>query len=94
MSRQPEPAHLVHSFGELPEYSLNTESGLAAANVFVRDLIDVTENVLKVFMGLVRAWEEQTGIQSGAVVNHPFFTDVEAAYKPLVNEVFFKKSDR
>ena len=83
---------LVHEFGARDEYSLNTAEGLAGANAFLRDMIRITEEVLKVFMGLVRAWQEQTGIGPDAAKGIEFFEDVEATYKPLVNEVFFRKS--
>ena len=85
---------LVHDFGERDEFSLNTPAGLAGANEFIRDLIQITEEVLKVFVGLVLAWQEQTGIGPENVKGQSFFEEIEAAYKPLVNEVFFRKSDQ
>lgn len=85
---------LVHEFGDRDEYSLNTPAGLAGANAFIRDMIRVTEEVLKVFVGLIRAWQEETGIGPDHVKGEAFFEEVEAAYKPLVNEVFFRKFDQ
>lgn len=84
---------LVHDFGERDEFSLNTPAGLASANVFVHDLIRKAEEVLKVFVGLVQAWQEQTGIGPGNPKGEAFFNEIEAAYKPLVNDLFFRKSD-
>ena len=82
---------LVHDFGDLAECSLNTPSGLMGANAFIRDMIRVTEEVLKVFVGLARAWQEQTGIGPDDMKGEAFFEEVEAAYKPLVNEVFLSR---
>lgn len=83
---------LVHEFGGRDEYSLNSQEGLAGANAFLQDMIRKTEEVLKVFIGLVRAWQEQTGIGPGATNGEPFFDEIEAVYKPLVNEVFYRKT--
>lgn len=83
---------LVHDFGGRDEYSLNTAEGLAGANAFLRDMIRITEEVLKVFIGLVRAWQEQTGIGPEGGKGERFFDEIEEAYKPLVDEVFFQKS--
>jgi hypothetical protein len=82
---------LVHHFGAINEYSLNTEAGLAAGNAFVHRMIQVTESVLKVFIGLTQAWQEQVGMPAGITPDHPFFTEIEKAYKPLVNEMFLPK---
>ena len=83
---------LVHDFGGLDDYSLNSEAGLVAANTFVARMIQVTESVLLVFVGLTRAWQEQAGMQAGEGGDHPLFAEVDKAYKPLVNDIFFRKS--
>lgn len=83
---------LVHEFGGRDEYSLNTVEGLAGANAFLRDMIRITEEALKVFMGLVSAWQEQAGMGIGTPKGEPFFDEIEAVYKPMVNEVFYRKT--
>lgn len=85
---------LVHDFGGMDQYSLNTEAGLAAANAFLHRMIQVTESVLKVLIGLTQAWQEQIGMPPDATPDHPFFTEIEEQYKPLVNEIFVPKSDQ
>lgn len=85
---------LVHRLADVPGWSLENDVGLAATNAFVQDMLRVTDTVLKVFMGLVRAWEEQTGIRPTEVEGHRFFTAIDATYKPMVDEIFFRKSDQ
>jgi hypothetical protein len=78
---------LVHHF----DHCLNTEIGLAGANAFLDEMITDTDKVLKVFLGLLQAWQDETGIGPSAP-NHALFSEVEAVYKPLVNELFFRKT--
>lgn len=83
---------LVHEFGAMDEYSLNTDAGLAAANTFLQRTIGIAELVVKVFIGLTQAWQEQTGMQVDAATEDAFFRDVERSYKPFVNNIFLKRS--
>lgn len=85
---------LVHRLADVPGWSLESGSGLAAANAFVQDMLRVTEAVLNVFVGLVRAWQDQTGIGTPEFGSDPFFAEIDSTYKPLVNDIFFRKSDQ
>jgi hypothetical protein len=48
--------------------------------------------VLKVFAGLVRAWEIQTG-RSPSPPDHESFREIDEKYVPLVNSIFSAKEN-
>jgi hypothetical protein len=56
----------------------------------VGQLFNLSRTLLKVFTGLVRAWQEQVQMDIPVPPNE-FFEDVDAKYKPLVDELFASK---
>jgi hypothetical protein len=47
--------------------------------------------VLKVFIGIVTAWQDQIGMPKPALPSDVWFTEIESIYKPLVDQIFFAK---
>lgn len=81
----------IHDLSRVPDWELGSPGRTAKAKQFVHRLIQQSEAVLKVFFGLVSAWQEQVGIPESALPQHAWFDEIEAIYKPLVDQVFLAK---
>jgi hypothetical protein len=81
----------AHNLDEIPGWTLNNAEGLAVAHTFLSEFIRVINIVQSVFIGLVRAWQEQIGVEDDAVSDHPIFAKIDAIYKPLAAQIFFEK---
>lgn len=84
---------LVHRFSDVDGYSYETGPGIAAGRAFIHETLRSTETVLMIFIGLVRAWQEQVGMDVGHIEKHPYFEEIDATYKNLAADLFFKKAD-
>ena len=82
----------VHNISDIPGWKLASEDGLAVANQFVGRLIELNEDVLRVFVGLVRAWQIQVGIKDHVWEGRAFFTEIDEQVVPLLNDMFNAKS--
>lgn len=80
----------IHDLSRVPDWGFENSQGALTSKEFVSRLIRQTESVTKVFSGLVRAWQEQMGIDS-PMPKHEFFDDVERNFKPIVDHIFFEK---
>ncbi len=80
----------VHDLSRVPGWDLQTGGDTSHAKEFIFSLIDQTETVLKVFVGLIVAWQEQVGISRTALPNHEWFDEIFSVYKPLADHVFFR----
>lgn len=81
----------VHDLSRVPTWSLRTAEEATLSRQFVHQLIRQTEQVLKVFIGLVAAWQEQIGMSEPSLPNEEWFSDIGATYKPLADYVFRDK---
>jgi hypothetical protein len=82
---------LAHRLSDIPGWDTSTHRGIYAGRCFINELLEMNEVVLKVFAGLVRAWQAQTGSMAFDVPDHPFFKEVDTKYVPLVDNLFFAK---
>jgi len=80
---------LVHGTPDSCGWSLHNAEGLTASRSFVDGFIIKTLEVLKVFSGLVRAWQEQANIEVPYPGEHEFFAEIDALYKGRVDDIFF-----
>jgi hypothetical protein len=81
---------VVHNLDEIPGWSLDSEDGIAVAHSFLRELDRVSGIVQGVFLGIVRAWQEENQIET-AWADRSLLIEVDAFYKPLANRWFFEK---
>ncbi len=81
----------VHDLSRVPDWGLGSPAQTTKAKRFIYRLIQQSETVLKVFLSLASAWQEQVGMPEPSVPNDAWFTEIEAVYKPLVDQMFFEK---
>ncbi|MDR4468482.1 MAG: hypothetical protein MRJ68_09315 [Nitrospira sp.] len=81
----------IHDLSRVQNWDLDVGESSIEAKRFVFSLIKQTETVLKVFLGLVLAWQEQAGMSEPPCPDHQWFTEIESKYKPLVNDLFNEK---
>ena len=82
---------LVHSLDDIPGWSLQTTEGRKIASAFVNSFIGKAIEVLKVFMGLFRSWQEQANIDVSVPAAGELFAEIDTDYKSLVDDLFFEK---
>lgn len=82
----------VHDLSRVENWDLRSVAGSKEARRFVDKLIWQTDQVIKVFSGLVMAWQEQTGISNTPIPDNEWFAEVGRAYKPSVDLLFNAKS--
>lgn len=86
---------LAHNLSDLPGWDTDTHHGIYLGRCFVNELLEMNDEVLKVFTGLIRAWQIQIGDTSNPPpVDHDFFKEVDARYVSLAEELFFAKDDQ
>jgi hypothetical protein len=83
---------LVHHLDTVEGLDFGTPEGRAVAQVFLGTTASKAVYVINVFTGLMRAWSEQVGIE--VEVSRDAFEEIDAIYKPMVNELFKEKADR
>jgi hypothetical protein len=79
----------IHRISDAPGWSLDDETGRAAANRFLARLWQLNEIVLDVFCGLARASAEQDP-------DSPQFPDVVhfgKSYRPVIDRIFSAKDE-
>jgi hypothetical protein len=80
---------LIHRIDAIPQWSLDHDQGLGAARRFMDRLIELNAVVLRVFLGLVRAWQTQTRIETPEF--DVILGDIDQFYKELATSTFFAK---
>jgi len=78
----------IHDLSRIPKWGLRTPERSATSLQFLHLLIQQTDEVQKVFVGLVLAWQEQAGLTEPPLPEHEWFLEVDAAYKPLAFHIF------
>jgi hypothetical protein len=84
---------LVHDLDAVNGLSFGTPEGRAVAQEFILATAAKANYVTSVFMGLIRAWAEDVGIEV-EVGQKDAFAEIDAIYKPLVDEIFWEKAGR
>ena len=88
---------LVHNLNEIPGgWSLDSEQGRDLAQKFLSKFGHAINVVLSVFLGLIRSWQEQVGMNDAdiGIPPDPLFQKIDTEYKPLVENIFFVPSSR
>jgi hypothetical protein len=80
----------VHDLSRVPGWGTRTQEQIVVARTFLHGLIRQTDQVCKVFAGLVMAWQKEAGI-SVPVPDHAWFAEVRETYQPLVDRIFTEK---
>lgn len=55
-------------------------------------LATLSNHVTRVFMGLMRLWQQQIGMRDDFADNE-FFRHIDEEYRPLAEKTFFRKSE-
>lgn len=82
---------LAHSLSDIPGWNTDTRHGIYVGRRFINELHDLNNEVLKVFGGLIRAWQVQAGDNNIGVPDHPIFKEIDTKYVPLVDSLFSAK---
>lgn len=82
---------LVHSVDDIPGWNLSTVEGRKIARAFVDSFIRKTVEIQKIFLGLMRAWQEEAGFDVPVPVGLEPFAEIDAEYKTRVDDLFFEK---
>jgi hypothetical protein len=80
---------LAHNLSDLPGWNTDTAHGIYIGRCFINELLQMNGEVLKVFTGLVRAWQAQGGLALD--VPEEFFEEIDEKYVPLIDNLFFAK---
>jgi hypothetical protein len=83
---------IVHDIDQIPDWSLDTQDGIAGAHRFLSELLRLSEIVEGVFTGIMRAWQEENQMETRIDgIPNDFFVAIDAFYKPLACRWFFEK---
>lgn len=82
----------VHGLFDVSGFSTETDEGLAVAESYVAQVLNVTEKVMYSFLGLMSSWQEQIGLQiPESEASNAFFAEINTQYKTMVDQLFLKK---
>jgi hypothetical protein len=81
---------LAHNLADVPGLGFEQPAEIEFTIEWAGKLSSLAAHVLKVFMGLARAWQEQIGMRDD-FAEVDFFQEIDAKFKPLVNQVFTAK---
>ena len=83
---------IVHDIDQIPDWSLDSQDGIAVAHRFLSELLRLSEIVEGVFTGIMRAWQEENQMETRIDgIPNEFFVAIDAFYKPLACRWFFEK---
>src|SRR5438105_6374912 len=75
---------IVHDVDQIPDWSLDSQDGIAGAHRFLSELLRLSEIVEGVFTGIIRAWQEENQMETRINgIPEEFFVAIDAFYKPL-----------
>lgn len=83
----------AHNLSEVPGWNLETDEGRKIAIAWLAELYQLTEQVTKIFWGLIRAWEKEHDYPHPIAGEDDFFKDIEPTYTTLATMLFRPKSD-
>lgn len=79
----------THNLSEIDGLEFETVEGLAIANEYILRVASLAAYVLKIFMGLIRSWQEQIGMQDDLnLADNEVFQEVDRDFKPGVDYWF------
>jgi len=81
---------LAHNLSEVPGLGFDHPDEIVLTVDWAGKLSGLALHVHNVFMGLARAWQEQIGMRDDFADND-FFQEIDAKFKPLVDQVFVAK---
>jgi hypothetical protein len=85
---------LVHRVTEIEGWNLSNESGREAAVRFLGELGWLSVQVMKIFMGFIRAWEVQTGTRSPVPPGgEELFAEIDSKYANLIDQLLAEKEE-
>lgn len=84
---------LAHNLSEVPGLGFNRPDEIALTVEWAGKLSGLALQVHNVSMGLARVWQEQIGMRDDFAEND-FFQEIDAKFKPLVDQVFTAKPPR
>lgn len=82
----------IHEFFSKEGWDFQTPEGRLQMRPFLDDLLVMTDKILKVFMGIFRAWQKQVGLNvdtDGQLEN--FAEHIDQIYVPLAYDLFSAK---
>jgi hypothetical protein len=82
----------VHHLSSVVGLNFETVQGLDVASNFVLRLATLSNHVTRVFMGLMRLWQQQIGMRDDFADNE-FFRHIDEEYRPLAEKTFFRKPE-
>ena len=83
----------AHNLSEVPGWNLETDEGRQVAIAWLAELQQLTEQVCKIFWGLVRAWEKEHDNAHPIAGEGEFFKDIDPIYTTLATMLFRAKPD-
>jgi hypothetical protein len=81
---------LAHNLADVPGLGFEQPAEIEFTIEWAGKLSSLAAHVLKVFMGLARAWQHGIGMQDDLTENE-FFREIDTQLKPLVDQVFMAK---
>ena len=73
----------VHDLSRVPNWKLRTPEQAVVALQFILMFIRQTDEVVKIFVGIILSWQQQQGISGSPLPENEWFSEVELSYKPL-----------
>ena len=77
----------AHGLYTVEGLDFKTPDGLTVATDYIGRVAGLAVYVQNVFMGLARAWQEQTGMQDDFAENE-YFQEIDQTYKPMAEMLF------
>jgi len=85
--------YFVHDIWRVPGWGLESPEQTVKAKQFVSTLIEQSEAVTKIFLGLISAWQKQVGVPMNDLSDHEYFPEIDNIYRPLVSQLFMAKDN-
>ncbi len=83
---------LIHRVHDVPGWDMRELEGRKVARSFADDLTVLSFEVAKIFVGFIRAWQEQRGIHTPLPSGtEDFFAEIDRRYVPLIDRVLSTK---
>jgi len=83
----------IHKLSDLPGWDLDSPEGRQIAERFISKLTNLNQRVLGIFIGFLRAWERQVGMNTSVPLgSEEFFAEIDRIYTPLIDDLVSKKS--
>lgn len=84
---------LAHNLSDVPGLGFEQPAEIEFTIEWANKLSSLAAHVLKVFMGLTRAWQSGIGMRDDFADNE-FFQEIDTTFQPLVDQVFMAKPSK